>query len=154
MDRTEDSRRLKMLTILDEFTKESLSIDVTRNMKSDDVQDRLAFLFTTRGTPEYLRSDNGPEFVNKQIREWLERIGVKTLFIEPGSPWQNAYIESFNGKLRGECLNRELFTSLAEAIYVVEQLRQEYNSIRPHASLGYLTPEAAVEKWRKEGKLT
>ena len=153
-DRTDDGRRLKLLNIVDEFTKESLSIDVARRLRTDDVQDRLAFLFTTRGVPKCIRSDNGSEFANNQIKEWLENIGVKTLFIEPGAPWENAYIESFNGRLRDELLNRELFTSLQEAIVVIEEWKQEYNRDRPHSSLDYLSPQEALEKWEKEATLT
>ena len=153
-DRTEDGRRLKLLNIVDEFTKESLSIDVARRLRTDDVQDRLAFLFATRGVPEFIRSDNGSEFANNLIKEWLGNVGVKTLFIEPGSPWENPYIESFNGRLRDELLNRELFTSLQEAIVIIEEWRQEYNRYRPHSSLDYLSPLEALAKWKKEATLT
>jgi len=153
-DRTEDGRRLKILNIVDEFTKESLSIDGARRLRTDDVQDRLAFLFVTRGVPEFIRSDNGSEFANNQIKEWLSNVGVKTLFIEPGAPWENAYIESFNGRMRDELLNRELFTSLREAIVIIEEWRQEYNRDRPHSSLDYLSPQEALEKWEKEATLT
>lgn len=153
-DRTEDGRSLKILNIVDEFTKESLSIDVARRLRGDDVEDRLAFLFMTRGVPEFIRSDNGSEFANAQIKEWLSSIGVKTLFIEPGSPWQNPYVESFNGRLRYELLDRELFTSLQEAIFVIEDWRQEYNQDRPHSSLNYLSPKEALDKWEKEATLT
>jgi len=104
------------------------------------VIDKIFDLFILRGIPKHIRSDNGPEFTAKAIRKWLNRIGVKTLFIEPGSPWENGYIESFNGKLRDEVLNREVFTSLTEAKVLIEQWRQEYNHIRPHSSLGYRPP--------------
>lgn len=153
-DRTEDGRRLKLLNIVDEFTRESMSIDVARRLRTDDVQDRLAFLFVTRGVPEFIRSDNGSEFANNQIKEWLRNVGVKTLFIEPGSPWENAYIESFNGRMRDELLNRELFTSLQEAIVITEEWRQEYNRYRPHSSLDYLSPQEALEKWKNKDTLT
>jgi putative transposase len=145
MDRTADGRRLKMLTVVDEYTRECLAIDVGRSLKAHDVLERLANLFVTRGTPEYIRSDNGPEFVNRTVRDWLERIGVETLYIEVGSPWENGYVESFNGKLRDELLNREMFETLLEAQVIVEDWRKDYNGQRPHSSLGYATPlEAAA----------
>jgi transposase InsO family protein len=132
------------LTILDEYTRECLSILVERRISSQDVIDKLFDLFILRGVPEHLRSDNGPEFTAKAIRGWLSRLGVKTLFIEPGSPWENGYIESFNGKLRDELTDREIFTTLLEAKVLIESWRKEYNQVRPHSSLGYRppTPEA------------
>jgi transposase InsO family protein len=113
---------------------------VARNITSQDVLDKLADLFIERGIPEHLRSDNGSEFTAKAVREWLSRIGVITLFIEPGSPWENGYIESFNGKLRDELLNGEIFTTLFEARVLIENWRREYNQVRPHSSLGYRPP--------------
>jgi transposase InsO family protein len=139
-DRTHDGRALKMLTVMDEFERESLAIVVRRSIKSDDVLHCLADLFLSRGVPDYIRSDNGPEFTAKQVRNWLQRLGVKTLFIEPGSPWENGYIESFNGKLRDELLNGEIFYSLKEAQVIIENWRFEYNTFRPHSSLGYRPP--------------
>ena len=115
-----------------------------RRITSQEVIDKLFELFILRGIPEHIRSDNGPEFTAKAIRKWLNRMGVKTLYIEPGSPWENGYIESFNGKLRDELLNRELFTTLKEAKALIEQWRQEYNHIRPHSSLGYRPPAPKV----------
>jgi putative transposase len=138
--RTHDGRAFKMLTIVDEFTRECLAIDVARNLKSDDLLERLCWLMTTRGVPTHVRSDNGPEFTAKSVRAWLSKVGVTTLFIEPGSPWENGYVESFNGKLRDEVLNREIFYSLKEAKVLIEQWRNEYNTIRPHSSLNYLPP--------------
>lgn len=138
--RTHDGRAFKMLTIVDEFTRECLAIDVARNLKSDDLLERLCWLMTTRGVPRHVRSDNGPEFTAKAVRAWLHRVGVTTLFIEPGSPWENGYIESFNGKLRDEVLNREIFYSLKEAKVLIEMWRNEYNTIRPHSGLGYRPP--------------
>jgi transposase InsO family protein len=117
-----------------------LTIEVERSLQSIDVLERMADLFVARGLPDYIRSDNGPEFTAKQLRARLERLGVDTLFIEPGSPWENGYIESFNGKLRDECLNREVFTTLAEAKVLIEQWRSEYNQIRPHSARGYQPP--------------
>lgn len=138
--RTEDGRPVKLLTIVDEFTRECLAIDVARRLRSDDVLFRLAELFVHRGAPQHLRSDNGPEFAAKAVRTWLPRVGVQPLFITPGSPWENGYIESFNGRLRDELLNRELFETLWEVQVLVERWRQTYNRIRPHSALGYRPP--------------
>ena len=140
LTRTHDGRAVRMLTLVDEFTRECLAIDVARRLNSDDVLERLAWLFVTRGIPKYIRSDNGPEFTAHAVREWLKRIGVGTLFIEPGSPWENGYVESFNGKLRDELLNREIFFTLTEAKVLIERWRREYNTLRPHSSLGYRPP--------------
>lgn len=129
-----------MLTLIDEYTRECLAIDVSRRLTSEDVLERLSDLFVRRGVPDYIRSDNSPEFIAKTVREWLERVEVKTLFIEPGSPWENGYIESFNGKLRDELLDREIFDTLLEAKVLIERWRREYNTIRPHSSLGYRPP--------------
>jgi len=138
--RTHDGRVVRMLTVLDEHTRECLAIDVARCLDSEDVLERLTWLFVTRGVPEHLRSDNGSEFTATAVRTWLARVGVRTLYIEPGSPWENGYIESFNGKLRDELLNGEIFYTLTEAKVLVERWRQEYNTIRPHSSLGYRPP--------------
>ena len=138
--RTHDGRAFRMLTMIDEFTKECLSIDVERRLSSDDVLNRLTERFVYRRVPEHIRSDNGAEFTAKVVRDWLARMGVKTLFIEPGSPWENGYIESFNGKLRDELLNGEIFDTLLEAKVLVEQWRKEYNRFRPHSALGYRPP--------------
>ena len=140
IERTSNGRPFKILTLIDEFTRESLSIKVNRRISSQDVIDELFHLFIFRGIPEYIRSDNGPEFTARAVRRWLSRLGVKTLFIEPGSPWENGYIESFNGKLRDELLNREIFTTLEEAKVLIEQWRREYNQVRPHSSLEYRPP--------------
>ena len=140
IDRTVDGRAFKILNIIDEHTRECLAILVARRIKHQDVIDLLFNLFIFRAIPEHIRSDNGPEFTAKAIRKWLSRLGVKTLFIEPGSPWENGYIESFNGKLRDELLNLEIFTTLEEAKVLIEQWRREYNQVRPHSSLGYRPP--------------
>jgi len=140
MARTSDGKVFRMLNIIDEYSRECLRILVKRHITSQDVIDQLFELFIFRGIPEHIRSDNGPEFTAKAIRRWLNRVGVKTLFIEPGSPWENGYIESFNGKLRDELLNREIFTTLTEAKVLMEQWRREYNQVRPHSSLGYRPP--------------
>lgn len=139
-DRTSDGRPIRMLNVIDEFTRQSLLIHVARKLKAIDVLECLAELFIMHGTPVYIRSDNGPEFVAELIRGWLQRLGVQTLFIEPGSPWENGYIESFNGKLRYELLDGEIFDTILEAKVVTETWRREYNTIRPHSSLGYRPP--------------
>jgi len=138
--RTADGRAFRMLTIIDEYTRECLAILVERRLTSEDVIDQLFNLFILRGIPEHIRSDNGPEFTAKAVRKWLERLGVKTLFIEPGSPWENGYIESFNGKLRDELLNGEIFTTLIEAKVLISDWRREYNQVRPHSAKGYKPP--------------
>lgn len=138
--RTHDGRAFKMLTLVDEFTRECLSMDVARTIRSDDVLERLAWLMVTRGVPGHIRSDNGPEFTAGVVREWLGKVGVRTLFIEPGSPWENGYVESFNGKLRDELLNGEIFYTLKEAKVLIELWRRHYNTTRPHSSLGYRPP--------------
>jgi putative transposase len=139
-DRTHDGRAFRMLNIIDEYTRECLAIRVGRSLKTEEVQATLTELFCARGVPVHLRSDNGSEFSNQQIRTWLNELGAKTLFIEPGSPWENGYVESFNGKLRDELLNREIFYSLQEAKVLIEQWRKEYNTVRPHSALHYRPP--------------
>jgi putative transposase len=139
-DRTTNGKAFRMLNIIDEFTRECLSITVNRKIMAQDVIDALFNLFVFRGIPEHIRSDNGPEFTAKAVRKWLNHLEVKTLFIEPGSPWENGYIESFNGKLRDELLNREIFTTLEEAKVLIGQWRKEYNQVRPHSALGYRPP--------------
>lgn len=146
--RTHDGRAFRMLTVIDEFTRECLAIDVARRLTSEDVLERLSDLFIRRGVPEHIRSDNGAEFTATKVREWLQRIDVKTLYIEPGSPWENGYVESFNGKLRDELLEREIFDTLWEAKVLVERWRRDYNTVRPHSSLGYHPPAPeAVQAW-------
>jgi transposase InsO family protein len=140
MERTTDGRPLRILTIMDEYTRECLCIYAARRIRSQDVLEQLAHLFIHRGIPEHIRSDNGPEFTARAVREWLTHLGIKTLFIEPGSPWENGYIESFIGKLRDELLNGEIFTTLLEARVIIEEWRRQYNQIRPHSSLGYRPP--------------
>ena len=145
-ERTHDGRQLRFLTIIDECSRECLAIRAARSHRSRDVIRTLSQLFITKGVPEHIRSDNGPEFTSKAVRKWLERLEVKALFIEPGSPWENGYIESFNGKFRYEHLNREIFYTLGEAQVLAEMWRKEYNQVRPHSSLGYRSPapEAAT----------
>ena len=141
---THDGRSLRLLTLLDEYTRECLAIRVARRLGSQEVIDTLAEVMLGRGIPEHLRSDNGPEFVAGELRKWLARLGTETLYIEPGSPWENGYCESFNGKLRDECLNGEIFYSLKEAQIVIEQWRVQYNTLRPHSALGYRPPAPAA----------
>jgi putative transposase len=143
--RTRDGRSFRLLTLIDEYTRECLSIDVGRKLNSQHVLERLSELFVSRGTPDYMRSDNGSEFTAEKVRNWLKQVGVKTLYIEPGSPWENGYTESFNGRLRDELLNVEIFDTLLEAKILIERWRQIYNQIRPHSSLGYRSP--APETW-------
>jgi putative transposase len=138
--RTHDGRPLRLLTVIDEYTRECLTILVARRLGSGDVLEVLGELFLKRGTPDYIRSDNGPEFTARAVRAWLRRLGVRTLYIEPGSPWENGYNESFNGKLRDELLNGEIFYTLAEARVLIEQWRRHYNGVRPHSALGYRPP--------------
>ena len=139
-DQTSDGRPLRMLTLIDEHSRECLTIDVKRRLNSEDVIDRLPQLFCSRGTLDYIRSDNGAEFTCHKVRSWLEQVNVKTLFITPGSPWENGYIESFNGKLGDELLKLELFDTLTEAQVLIERWRRHYNQVRTHSSLGYRSP--------------
>lgn len=147
MDETADGRRLKMLPVVDEYTREAHAILVERSITSKEVIELLAELFRVHGEPEYIRSDNGPEFIAEAVKKWLAVSGVRTLYIEPGSPWQNAYSESFNSRFEDELLNREIFSTLTEAKVLVEQYRLAYNQERPHSALGYRTPaEFAAEE--------
>ncbi len=141
MARTAEGRAFRILTIIDEYTRECLAILTQRRITSQDVIEQPFCLFIFRGTPEHIRSDNGPEFTAKAVRRWLNDLEVTTLFTEPGSPWENGYIESFNGKLRDELLNREIFTALTEAKILVEEWRKEYNQVRPHSALDYRAPD-------------
>jgi len=139
-DRTDDGRPIRLLVVIDEFTRECLAIDVARHLKHDDVLERLSWLMATRGVPGHIRSDNGSEFTAKAVREWLADVGVQTQYITPGSPWENGYCESFNGRLRDELLNGEVFYTLKEAKVLIERWRVHYNTKRPHSSLGYKPP--------------
>jgi len=137
---THDGRALRLLVLLDEYTRECLAIRVARRLGSLEVLETLAEVMLWRGIPEHIRSDNGPEFIAQDLRKWLAKVGTGVLYIEPGSPWENGYCESFNGKLRDECLNGEIFYSLKEAQIVIEQWRVKYNTRRPHSALGYRPP--------------
>ena len=134
---THDGRKVRLMTLIDEFTRECLAIRVARRINSFGVIETMADVMLTRGVPEHVRSDNGAEMTAKVVRSWFATLGAKTLYIEPGSPWENGYCESFNGRLRDECLNGEIFYSLKEASVVIEQWRNHYNTIRPHSSLDY-----------------
>ena len=144
-DRTRDGRQIRMMTVIDEYTRECLAIKAARNLSSEDVLEVLDDLFIRRGVPEHIRSDNGSEFTAQVVREWLATLRVKPLYIEPGSPWENGYIESFHDKFRDELLNGELFDTMWEVEVLVEQWRREYNTFRPHSALGYRPP--APEAW-------
>jgi transposase InsO family protein len=143
-DRTRDGRKFRMLNVVDEFTRECLAIRVGRQLRAADVIDVLSDLFILRGIPGHIRSDNGPEFAATAVKAWISGVGARTAFIEPGSPWENGYVESFNGKLRDELLNAEVFNTLAEAKILIEQWRRHYNTVRPHSSLRYRPPAPEV----------
>ena len=143
-DRTHDGRPLRILTLIDEYSRECLTLEVRRKFKAPDVIEVLAEQFLKKGLPGHIRSDNGPEFTARAVRQWLEKFNVQNLFIEPGSPWENGYNESFNGKLRDELLNGEIFTSLKEAQILTERWRREYNEFRPHSALNYKPPAPAA----------
>lgn len=143
-DRTRDGRKFRMLCVVDEFTREALAIRVARKLGSADVIDVLADLFIARGAPGHMRSDQGPEFIAEAVKGWITGVGAKTAFIEKASPWENGYVESFNGKLRDELLNMEEFSTLREAQILIEQWRRHYNEERPHSSLGYRPPAPEV----------
>lgn len=154
-ERTEYGRRIKMLNIVDEYTRECLAIKVEWKIGSVGVIEALENIIKERGAPKHIRSDNGPEFVAKAVKEWLSKRGTETLFVEPGSPWENGYIESFNARLRDELLNRVLFNGLREARAIIERHRRWYNEGRIHGSIGYMTPNAyAVKKTSRHGVMT
>ena len=146
-DRTHDGRKYRMLNVIDEFTRECIAIRVNRKLKAVDVINVLSDLFILRGVPSHIRSDNGPEFIAKALRDWIAAVGAKTAYIMPGSPWENGYCESFNSKLRDELLNGEIFYTLKEAKIIIEQWRRHYNTIRPHSSLGYKPPAPEAVQW-------
>jgi len=152
-DVTEKGNQIRILNVIDEFSRECLAIRVDRSITSDDVIEVLDYLSLKRGVAEYIRSDNGPEFIAKAVKEWLEKHGASSIFIRPGSPWENSYIESFNGKLRDECLNQEIFNSVAQAGIVLENWREEYNNYRPHSALGGLSPLAYMRRYQENLKL-
>jgi putative transposase len=146
-DRTSDGKGYRMLNIVDEYTRECLAIKVARRLNSMDVIETLADLFLLRGVPAHIRSDQGPEFIAEAVKSWIGAVGARTAYIERGSPWENGYVESFNGRLRDELLNGEIFTTLKEAQIIIESWRQHYNRVRPHSSLGYKPPAPEVVAW-------
>lgn len=143
-DRTSDGRTYRALNIIDEYTREALMIRVERKLNSTDVLDALTDLFIQCGTPRFIRSDNGPEFIAQKVRDWIAAVGAKTAYIEPGSPWENGYCESFNARFRDELLNGEVFFTLKEAKILIEQWRHHHNTVRPHSDLGYRPPALEV----------
>ena len=145
-ERLENGRKVRLLVVIDEFTRECLALDAARSFKGKDVVEVLRYLFAVRGCPKYIRSDNGPEFVSEAVQKWLRKTGVDTLYIAPGSPWENGYVESFNSRLRDEFLNRELFLHIDELRYVADRWRMDYNHYRPHSSLDYMAPAAFATK--------
>lgn len=140
MDRTHNGIAYRTLNIIDEYTRECLAIKVKRRLNSKDVMDVLSELFLKKGVPVHIRSDNGPEFIAKELRKWLARVKVQTQYIEPGSPWENGYVESFNSKFRDELINLEEFETMREAEILIERWRNHYNTKRPHSSLDYKSP--------------
>jgi len=151
-DQTEDSRQLKCLTVVDEFTRQGLTIRLGRSLTAHDITRILEELFREHGRPVCIRSDNGPELVSKHVQKWLKEKHVDTHYIDPGSPWQNGYCESFNSIFRITCLDRCLFSSLTEARVIINHWLEEYNTVRPHGSLGGLNPEQFIQRWT-EGNL-
>jgi transposase InsO family protein len=153
MDATEDGRRLKMMPVVDEYSRECLALEVERSITSEEVVKTLDRLFAERGAPRFIRSDNGPEFIAQAVKRWLAASGVETLYIEPGAPWENAYSETFISRMRDELLDREEFANLKEAKVLAEDYREHYNHHRPHGALGYLTPVefAAIEALADQG---
>ena len=141
-ERLETGSKVRLLVVIDEFTRECLALDAAKSFKGHDVVEVLRYLVAVRGCPDYIRSDNGPEFVSNAVQKWLKKAGVKTLYIAPGSPWENGYVESFNSKFRDELLNRELFLHIDELRYVADRWRMDYNHYRPHSSLNYMAPAA------------
>jgi putative transposase len=150
-ERLENGRRVRLLVVIDEYTRECLALDVARSLHGEDVVELLRYLFAVRGCPSYIRSDNGPEFVSRAVKKWLKKSGVKTLYIAPGSPWENGYVESFNSRLRDELLNGELFLSLEELRYVADRWRMDYNHYRPHSRLDYMAPAAFAAACLEQG---
>ena len=153
-ERLENGRKVRILVVIDEFTRECLALDVARHFKGQDVVEVLRYLFAVRGCPKYIRSDNGPEFVSKAVQKWLDVSGVDTLYVAPGSPWENGYVESFNSRLRDEFLNRELFLHIDELRYVADRWRMDYNHYRPHSSLDYMAPAAYATMLLEQGSAT
>ena len=152
-DRTDNGSSLKMLTLIDEYSRECLKIQVARKLRSSEVLNALAEVMAGRSVPKYLRSDNGPEFIAGEVQQWLGQMGIGTIYIEPGSPWQNGHVESFHNRLRDECLNQEIFLSVTEARVVIEEWRCFYNRVHPHSLLGFKSPEDYARRAARPGLL-
>ena len=152
-DRTDNGSSLKMLTLIDEYSRECLKIQVARKLRSSEVLNALVEVMAGRRVPKYLRSDNGPEFIAGEVQQWLRDMGIGTIYIEPGSPWQNGYVESFHNRLRDECLNQEIFLSVTEARVVIEEWRCFYNRVHPHSRLGFQSPEDYARRAARPGLL-
>jgi len=153
-DRTERGQRVRVLAVMDEYTRECLMTFAAKSISSKRVIDVLSWLFATRGVPQHIRSDNGPEFVAYRVQQWLADQGSQTLYITPGSPWENPFIERFIGTLKAECLHRYLFDRISEAQIILDHYMDEYNRFRPHSSLGYLTPAEYRHHWHNQMSLT
>jgi transposase InsO family protein len=152
-DATEKGCQIRILNVVDEFSREYLAVRVGRSITSQEVIEVLDYLSIKRGMAAYIRSDNGPEFIAKAVKAWLDKNGARSIYINPGSPWENSYIESFHGKLRDECLNQEIFSSIEQAGIVLENWREEYNNYRPHSSLGGLSPSVYMRRYQESLKL-
>jgi len=153
-DRLENGKKVRILNVIDEFTRECLASEVAFSIKQHDVIELLRYLFLVRGCPAYLRSDNGSQFTASRVKRFLKDLGVDTLFIEPGSPWENGYVESFNSRMRDELLDGELFLHIDELKYVADRWRMDYNHYRPHSSLDYMAPAAFAAKCLEQGSAT
>ena len=152
-DRTDNGAPLKILTIIDEYSRQCLKLEVGRKLRSKEVLNALAEVMARRGVPKYLRSDNGPEFIAREVQEWLAEMGIGTIYIEPGSPWENGHVESFHNRLRDECLNQEIFLSVTEARVVIEEWRRFYNRVHPHSRLGFQSPEEFARRASRPGRI-
>lgn len=152
-DRTENGAPLKMLTLIDEYSRQRLRIEVARKLRSGDVLDALAEVMAQQGSPEYIRSDNGSEFIAREVQEWFGELGIGTIYIDPGSPSQNGHVESFHNRLRDECLNQELFPGVTEARVVIEEWRRLYNRIHPHSKLGFQSPDQFATTTVNQGSI-
>lgn len=148
-DRTEIGVALKMLTLIDEYTRQCLRIEVARKLRGSNVFDALSEVMAQRGVPNYIRSDNGSEFIAKEVQHWLKEMSIGAIYIDPGSPWQNGHVENFHNRMRDECMNQELFPSVTEARVVIEEWRRLYNRIHPHSNLGFQSPDEYDTKYER-----
>ena len=152
-DRTDNGAPLKILTIIDEYSRQCLKLEVGRKLRSKEVLNALAEVMARRGVPKYLRSDNGPEFIAREVQEWLAEMGIGTIYIKPASPWENGHVESFHNRLRDECLNQEIFLSVTEARVVIEEWRRFYNRVHPHSRLGFQSPDEFARRTSRPGRI-